>query len=1147
MWKRVVRWFLICLVLILVLPAVFVTILLGTESGRLWLIKRGGEFAENAGIYIELTNLRTPSLGIWRADEIIVRRENQILVEVQQLELLWSPSALVDRQLLVHRLGAYQIAYHHSPSAEETPPEEEKSSGEFSSPVRVTLEDLSVYKLDLHNLQVSEQALPSYQISGAADAFGPQYPLQLRLDITSLGAIETALHIDTQALSAQKVRFTGDFREASGGLLGGLIQWPKEQDIEANFAATLEHDAGFFELGLENLRLSLSSHALEANGNLSYTTSSRTLSVSELAIIIDGNRQRLSGSYSPQDLSAQINLDQLPLELAQPWVEDLQSGSVSGDINVTWSHQEEGTWPNVIATVDATATYQQRTYNAKVSGSLLNKLVTLQPSFARLGNTQVEAQGKLDLIGNQSNLSGKVVGLEDGLLRQFNVPIPEELNVRADHAVFTVRGAITDPIVQIDTRLNGQFQKRAFSLTLSGSGSQKSANISNMHLLSEKSEAKASGRLDWTGSSTKLQLQFANLSQDLLQLLPEENREAIPQELTFNASGNLHVSGDLKQPKVQTQSVISGTYARPTESLPYKLSLDGTVQVGQLADLSMALTQVELILFDKPALTLDGHYKASDINLHLHMDGLPTETLAAFGWQRVDGQAKADLQFSGSLQSPVIAGFLEYRDQMPSPGRGRVPVMMRLDLATENEQLNLHAGFTHNNDQVGNLSFSLPLGPYLQGRSQQDLPLFLDAKGELDLRFLRMFVDLGSHRIDGKILTDLTVRGTAAEPEFVGKVQLQQGTYNNSATGSLLEDIRLTLEGDGQTLRLTDGWARSGDDGHLAMSGHIHWSEDKRNQPDAVELTVTADNLILIQRRDLQGELQGDVKVSGSFQELWVKGKLDISPLNASVESAISSRIPEIEVTEIKSEEQDKRANPLPVIHLDITISAERQAYLRGRGLDTELGGRISIRGTATNPEYQGLFTTRRGRIDLFGKRFVLNNGEVRFNNDGAILRIPATYTTEDLTITAELYGTADEPKLKLTSVPARPEDEILSLLIFGKSVQDITAFEAIRLAGAVRTLSSGGGFDPVDSARQMLGVDTLTIDNTSTSEGSGVSVGVGKYINEKVYLEIKRSPNPTQPWNGSVQIELSPKLTLQSGTSENGGAGAELMWKKDY
>lgn len=261
----------------------------------------------------------------------------------------------------------------------------------------------------------------------------------------------------------------------------------------------------------------------------------------------------------------------------------------------------------------------------------------------------------------------------------------------------------------------------------------------------------------------------------------------------------------------------------------------------------------------------------------------------------------------------------------------------------------------------------------------------------------------------------------------------------------------------------------------------------------------------------------------------------------------MSTSIPEIKVTEVSAEKPASSSSSLPIIHLDITLIADRQAYLRGRGLDTELGGRIQIQGTATDPQYQGIFTTRRGRIELFGKRFVLQNGEVRFNNDGVILRIPAIYTTSDIEIRAELYGTADSPQLKLSSIPSRPQDEILALLIFDKPIDQITAFEAIRLAAAVRTLSSGGGFDPVDSARQMLGVDALTIDNTDTESGSGLSVGVGKYLSEKVYLELKRTPNPTQPWQGSVQVELTPKLTLQSGTSENGGGGAELLWKRDY
>jgi translocation and assembly module TamB len=310
---------------------------------------------------------------------------------------------------------------------------------------------------------------------------------------------------------------------------------------------------------------------------------------------------------------------------------------------------------------------------------------------------------------------------------------------------------------------------------------------------------------------------------------------------------------------------------------------------------------------------------------------------------------------------------------------------------------------------------------------------------------------------------------------------------------------------------------------------------------------LEAHNAMILQRRDLQGEIQGQLKVEGSFEELWVTGEMEIAPLNASVESAMSNSIPEIKVTEVTDEEPDPATSSVPTINLDITLIADRQAYLRGRGLDTELSGRIRVQGTASDPQYRGTFTTRRGHIELFGKRFVLQNGEVRFNNDGVILRIPAVYTTSDIEIRAELYGTADEPKLKLTSIPSRPEDEILALLIFGKPIDQITAFEAIRLAAAVRSLSSGGGFDPVDSARQMLGVDALTIDNSTSETGSGVSVGVGKYLSEKVYLELKRTPNPTQPWQGSVQVELTPKLTLQSGTSEDGGGGAELFWKRDY
>ncbi len=395
----------------------------------------------------------------------------------------------------------------------------------------------------------------------------------------------------------------------------------------------------------------------------------------------------------------------------------------------------------------------------------------------------------------------------------------------------------------------------------------------------------------------------------------------------------------------------------------------------------------------------------------------------------------------------------------------------------------------------------------------------------------------------------LEVAGDTNNPIFQGNLRLERGTYNNLVTGTQLEDIQVLLEGQGENLVVREARAQSGA-GEVSLSGNIVWQKEKRLQPNAVDLTLRAKDAALVQRRDLQAEVRGQVAVTGSFNELWIKGELEVFPLTANIDSAVKTRIPEIKVTEVVDDAPVEMANEstLPVVNLDITLIAAQQAYLRGRGLDTELEGRISLSGTASKPEYRGQFATRRGRIDLFGKRFVLDDGEVLFNNGGVILRIPAVHKRSDIEIRAELHGTAEEPKLTLSSTPPLPDDEILARLIFDKPVEEMTPFEAIRLAGAVRTLTSGGGgFDPVDSAREMLGVDSLTIGSETTDQGSAYSVGVGKYLNERVYVELGRSSNPAQPWRGSVEVELTPKITLESSTNETGGGGAELLWKKDY
>lgn len=167
------------------------------------------------------------------------------------------------------------------------------------------------------------------------------------------------------------------------------------------------------------------------------------------------------------------------------------------------------------------------------------------------------------------------------------------------------------------------------------------------------------------------------------------------------------------------------------------------------------------------------------------------------------------------------------------------------------------------------------------------------------------------------------------------------------------------------------------------------------------------------------------------------------------------------------------------------------------------------------------------------------------------ILDIEAEHEGKEETFKVRVTGTLDDFKLELTSDPVLPQDEVLSRLLFGKSVKSISPMQAVRLITAIQTLQGGNSLlpDPISYARDLVGVDDLNVESTETKEGDkGVSVGVGKYLSEGVYFELKRTPDPNKPWQGTLDIELTPSLHLETTTSGSAGEeGVELIWKRDY
>lgn len=228
---------------------------------------------------------------------------------------------------------------------------------------------------------------------------------------------------------------------------------------------------------------------------------------------------------------------------------------------------------------------------------------------------------------------------------------------------------------------------------------------------------------------------------------------------------------------------------------------------------------------------------------------------------------------------------------------------------------------------------------------------------------------------------------------------------------------------------------------------------------------------------------------------------------------------------------------------LDLTIDAPSQIFMRGRGLDAEFGGSVRIGGTTSDVVPQGGFQLVRGRLDLLGNRLVITEGIVTLAGSlDPYLRVVAETQVDGTQVRITLEGPASEPEVRFTSSPDLPEDEILARLVFGRGIEQISPFQALKLASAVATLAGKGGAGTVDRFRQGFGLDDLDV--TTDAEG-GAAVRAGTYITENIYTDVTVGQDGRAEIN--LNLTITPNITARGRVSGSGETGLGVFFEKDY
>jgi translocation and assembly module TamB len=236
------------------------------------------------------------------------------------------------------------------------------------------------------------------------------------------------------------------------------------------------------------------------------------------------------------------------------------------------------------------------------------------------------------------------------------------------------------------------------------------------------------------------------------------------------------------------------------------------------------------------------------------------------------------------------------------------------------------------------------------------------------------------------------------------------------------------------------------------------------------------------------------------------------------------------------------RGAQAPPYTLDLAVRAPNRIFLRGRGLDAELGGALRLGGTTRDPVPTGQFDLIRGRLDILGKRLTLTEGFARLQGGlDPQIGLTATTTSAGTDIAVILEGAASAPDLRLSASPDMPEDEILARLLFGRGLDRISPLQAAQLAAAVATLAGRGGDGIVGNLRQSFGLADLDV--TTDPEG-GTAVRAGRYISENVYSDVTVSKGRTEL---RLNLDLGPGVTARGSAASDGETGIGLFFERDY
>lgn len=390
------------------------------------------------------------------------------------------------------------------------------------------------------------------------------------------------------------------------------------------------------------------------------------------------------------------------------------------------------------------------------------------------------------------------------------------------------------------------------------------------------------------------------------------------------------------------------------------------------------------------------------------------------------------------------------------------------------------------------------------------------------------------------------VSGTWEHPIFETTIQVKDGNLDSLSTGSRLENAKLEISSNGRTLLITRISGTDGQGGVLTGKGYVDLFD-----PFLYELEIEIKNFSLIKLDHVGGIFSGKLNLTGDQQETFLKGSIEADSVAFALdESKPAPKTIDIIYINADNKPQQPKTKTLWPLKFDIEITGKQNIWITDQNLNSEWKSNLKLQGTAQAPLVFGSLEMINGSYVINGKPVVIKEGSILFDGDplrNATLSVIGSLEANTIIAEVVVSGPLANPNLSLRSNPPLAQADILSHLVFGRGLADITPQQSKKLKKSIKELmATSTGTDVLDGIRSRFGIDRIEVNRGKGNELEDVSLQIGKYLVKGLYVAFDKGITSTAN-RIILEAALRPNLKLQAEISDTAEGQLHLKWRHDY